>query len=219
MNNIQQVESLLFVSGDEGISLQMICDATGFERPATLLLLEKLAKKYQNDPESSIELRDNNQIYRLVTKSEMASIVKRYFEAPLSTSLSNASLETLAIIAYKQPITRVEVDQVRGVNSTGSIQRLLVRDLIEELGRKDEAGRPIVYGTTDSFLNYFDLKEIKDLPQLKEIEDLASDDQVTGDLFLQAFNDREKKLGLEPSEKIPEIEQNKPTEDSMLEEE
>lgn len=214
MNNVQQVESLLFVAGDEGISLQMICDATGFERPATLLLLEKLAKKYQNDPESSIELRDNNQIYRLVTKSELASIVKRYFEAPLSTSLSNASLETLAIIAYKQPITRVEIDQVRGVNSTGSIQRLLVRDLIEEQGRKDEAGRPILYGTTDSFLNYFDLKTIEDLPELKEIDDLVNDDQVTGDLFLQAFNDREKKIGLEPSDKIPKIDS-----DSALEEE
>lgn len=205
MTNIQQVESLLFVAGDEGISLQMICDATGFDRPATLLLLEKLANSYRDNPDSAIELRDNDQIYRLVTKSELADVVKRYFEAPLSTSLSNASLETLAIIAYKQPITRVEVDQVRGVNSTGSIQRLLLRDLIQEQGRKDEAGRPILYGTTNSFLNYFNLKTIQDLPQLKEVEALMNDSQITGDLFLQAFNDREKKLGLEPSQDLPEI--------------
>lgn len=205
MTNIQQVESLLFVAGDEGISLQMICDATGFDRPATLLLLEKLSNSYRDNPDSAIELRDNDQIYRLVTKSELAEVVKRYFEAPLSTSLSNASLETLAIIAYKQPITRVEIDQVRGVNSTGSIQRLLVRDLIQEQGRKDEAGRPILYGTTNSFLNYFNLKTIQDLPQLKEVEALMNDSQITGDLFLQAFNDREKKLGLEPSQDLPEI--------------
>lgn len=205
MTNIQQVESLLFVAGDEGISLQMICDATGFDRPATLLLLEKLANSYRDNPDSAIELRDNDQIYRLVTKSELAEVIKRYFEAPLSTSLSNASLETLAIIAYKQPITRVEIDQVRGVNSTGSIQRLLVRDLIQEQDRKDEAGRPILYGTTNSFLNYFNLKTIQDLPQLKEVEALMNDSQITGDLFLQAFNDREKKLGLEPSQDLPEI--------------
>jgi segregation and condensation protein B len=110
--------------------------------------------------------------YRLVTKPELAPWVQR-FRGTKPAKLSKAALETLAIIAYKQPITKPEIEAIRGVTIDGVLKTLVERDLIRILGRKPEVGRPILYGTSRDFLEYFGFKDLSELPTLKEIESLA----------------------------------------------
>ncbi|KRK38898.1 SMC-Scp complex subunit ScpB [Levilactobacillus parabrevis] len=189
MSPLAQIESLLFVSGDEGITVADLAAATGLLRPAILASLERLAQKYAADQDSALELMVNDTTYRLVTKEAAGDLIKRYFENPLSTSLSPASLEVLAIIAYRQPITRIEVDEIRGVQSASTVQKLVLRRLVEDAGRLDEPGRPKLYRTSAYFLDYFGLKQLTDLPPLPAAANPSEqDDGDGGDLFLQAFN-------------------------------
>jgi segregation and condensation protein B len=166
MNSLQQVEGLLFVAGDEGVSIAEISDATGFSKAAVIGLLDDLATKYANDSESSLAVMNTEDNYQLVTKPELAEVIHQYFTAPLTTALSQASLEVLAIIAYRQPVTRVDIDEIRGVQSQATLQKLVMRNLVESRGRANEPGRPNLYGTTDYFLNYFGLTTIQELPPL-----------------------------------------------------
>lgn len=203
LTNLAQIEGLIFVAGDEGISLGNLATLTGFARPAIQAMIETLTKKYNEDADCSFELLTNDNIFRFATKQALGDLIKRYFEAPLSTSLSQASLEVLAIIAYRQPVTRVEIDEIRGVQSGSMIQKLQLRNLITDIGRKNEPGRPIMYGTSNYFLNYFGLASIDELPQLTEMGDLLDNEQMTGDLFLAAFNNRLSSAGLEPTQDNP----------------
>lgn len=171
-NSLQQIEGLLFVAGDEGITVAEMAAATGFAKPAVIGLLEDLAAKYATDESSALDVLKTDERYQLVTKTVLADTIHRYFTAPLTTALSQASLEVLAIIAYKQPITRVEVDEIRGVQSQATIQKLALRNLVEGRGRANEPGRPILYGTTECFLNYFGLGDLEELPPLVTAEAL-----------------------------------------------
>ncbi|KIS03024.1 SMC-Scp complex subunit ScpB [Paucilactobacillus wasatchensis] len=191
MTNLQQIESLLFISGDEGVTLTDLENITGFMRPAITLMLEKLTDKYQADPDCALTLLTSDQTYRLATKKEIAPVVKRYFEVPLTAPLSQALLEVLAIIAYRQPITRLEVDDIRGVQSSASVQKLVLRNLIEEKGRLNAPGRPFLYVTSSYFLNYFGLTDLSKLPPLEQQTELTPE-ELTGDLFLQAFENRKR---------------------------
>lgn len=107
---------------------------------------------------------------RMVTAPDLAPVVERFLGLNLSARLSQAALETLAIIAYRQPITRAEIDRIRGVQSSGVLRTLLARELIEEVGRLDTVGHPILYGTTFRFLEYFGLKSLDELPPLEPDE-------------------------------------------------
>ncbi|MGH7430063.1 MAG: SMC-Scp complex subunit ScpB, partial [Candidatus Methylomirabilaceae bacterium] len=120
--------------------------------------------------------------YRLVTKPEVSPWIQR-LQGAKPARLSKAALETLAIIAYKQPITRPEIEAIRGVIIDGVIKTLVERDLIRILGRKPEVGRPILYGTSRNFLEYFGFRDLSELPTLKEIEALAprTGDEETSD--------------------------------------
>lgn len=191
MTNIEQVEALLFISGDQGISLGDLSRVTGFMKPAILAMIKKLKEKYQEDHDCALVLLDSGQTYRLATKPELASLMKHYFEVPLTVPLSNALLEVLAIVAYKQPLTRIEIDDIRGVQSSGSLQKLTVRGLVKTAGRLDAPGRPFQYVTTDKFLDYFGLQSLDDLPPLQKEElpdDLANYDS---DIFMQALKHRQ----------------------------
>lgn len=125
--------------------------------------------------------------YQLTTKPEVTDTLKKLIENPTNQVLTAASLEVLAIIAYKQPITRAEVEDLRGVKSERPIATLVSRALVQEVGRAEGTGRAILYGTTKEFLNYFGLKNIKELPPLPEEVD-QEDDQPT-DLFLTKFQE------------------------------
>lgn len=120
----------------------------------------------RNDNESGLVIRRFNNSYQFTTRKAS----DKYFENLLSKSekkLTNSTIETLSIIAYKQPITRVEIDKIRGVNSQSTIDSLLEKDLIKEKGRLDKIGKPIIYGTTDLFLKYFNLESLEDLPEIR----------------------------------------------------
>lgn len=188
MNNLSQIEALLFVSGDEGISVKNMSIITGFDRSAIQGLLEELVLKYDTDLSSALQIRESDDVYRLVTKPELGGTVKQYFDSPVNATLSQAQLETLVIVAYKQPITRVEIDTIRGVQSSGTLQKLALRQLVHEVGRKDEPGRPIMFGTTDEFLDYFGLKSIEELPPLPDFNMLDLSDDIVGELFTSAFD-------------------------------
>ncbi|GEO73632.1 segregation and condensation protein B [Levilactobacillus namurensis] len=189
MTPLAQIEGLLFVSGDEGMTVADLATVTGLLKPAVLATLERLAQKYAADTDSALELMVNETTYRLVTKEAASDLIKRYFESPLSTTLSQASLEVLAIIAYRQPITRIEIDEIRGVQSASTVQKLVLRRLIEDAGRLDEPGRPKLYRTSAYFLDYFGLQQLTDLPPLPAAATPDPDgDHPDGDLFLQAFN-------------------------------
>ncbi|MGO0154180.1 SMC-Scp complex subunit ScpB [Leuconostoc mesenteroides] len=188
MNNLSQIEALLFVSGDEGISMKNMSMITGFDRSAIQGLLEELVLKYDTDLSSALQIRENDDVYRLVTKPELGGTVKQYFSSPVNATLSQAQLETLVIVAYRQPITRVEIDSIRGVQSSGTLQKLSLRQLVHEVGRKDEPGRPIMFGTTDEFLDYFGLKKIEELPPLPDFNKLDLGDDIDEDLFTSAFD-------------------------------
>ncbi len=189
MNNLAQVEALLFVAGDEGIKIEDICQMTQFDKSAVITLIDELATNYANNLNSALEIRESDGAYRLVTKPELGATVKGYFDAPINATLSQAQLETLVIVAYKQPITRVEIDQIRGVQSSGTLQKLALRQLIVATGRKDEPGRPIMYGTTTEFLDYFGLKKLTELPPLPDFDTLEIGDEG-GELFTSAFEAR-----------------------------
>lgn len=188
MNNLSQIEALLFVSGDEGISVKNMSIITGFDRSAIQGLLEELVLKYDTDLSSALQIRESDDVYRLVTKPELGGTVKQYFDSPVNATLSQAQLETLVIVAYRQPITRVEIDTIRGVQSSGTLQKLALRQLVHEVGRKDEPGRPIMFGTTDEFLDYFGLKSIEELPPLPDFNMLDLSDDIDGELFTSAFD-------------------------------
>ncbi|ABJ56914.1 SMC-Scp complex subunit ScpB [Oenococcus oeni] len=193
LDQTAQLFSLVFVSGDDGIDLQSISKITGFDRSAVQIDLESLSNRLEEDQQNPIKLVENDQVYRLVTKSKFAPLLKKYYQTPVANSLSKASLETLTIIAYKQPVTRIEVDKIRGVNSSGAISRLVSRELIQESGRKAEVGRPLLYTTTNFFLDYFGLKKIDDLPELPDPEDLNNIDDDQIELFQKHKNRESKK--------------------------
>ena len=174
-NYISVLEGLLFVAGDDGITLEEASYILELERSAVRQLLDELKKRLE-DENSGLELLLTASHYKLVTKASLKSYIEKYAVSPYSSQLSQASLETLAIIAYKQPVTRVDIESIRGVQSSGSIQKLLLRDLIEEAGRLDSPGRPKLYKTTAYFMDYFGLESLDALPGASDLFDLDSEE-------------------------------------------
>lgn len=174
-NYISVLEGLLFVAGDDGITLEEASYILELERSAVRQLLDELKKRLE-DENSGLELLLTASHYKLVTKASLKSYIEKYAVSPYSSQLSQASLETLAIIAYKQPVTRVDIESIRGVQSSGSIQKLLLRDLIEEAGRLETPGRPKLYKTTEYFMDYFGLESLDALPDASDLFDLDSEE-------------------------------------------
>lgn len=161
------IEGLLFASGDEGVTVLQMAKVLEIDQQEIKQLLKELKEDYESQNRGMIIMQSHD-IYHLTTRPEHSSYYQKLIETPHSNKLSQAALETLAIIAYKQPITRVEISNIRGVNSDRPIQTLLSRMLIEEVGRKDTIGRPILFGTSKDFLTYFGLTSLDELPPLPE---------------------------------------------------
>lgn len=177
MSHLAKLEALLFVAGEEGLSLRQLAELLDLSASAMSQQLEKLADRYAADETSGLCLLETGQVYRLVTKEAYAGLLQAYAKTPTNQSLSRASLETLSIIAYKQPITRIEVDEIRGVNSSGAIAKLLAFDLIQEAGKKEVIGRPNLYVTTAYFLDFMGINHLEELPDVSGIE--IVDEEVT----------------------------------------
>ena len=180
------VEALLFASGDEGLSLKQLTVVLEVEEQEVVDIIKELAESYKKK-DRGIELVEVAGQFQLTTKKEHAMYLKKLVESPGNGSLSQAALETLAIVAYKQPITRAEIEEIRGVKTERPIQTLVTKILIKEVGRAEGTGRAILYGTTKEFLEYFGLKSIKELPPLPEKDNEF--EQEEADLFFEKFNE------------------------------
>jgi segregation and condensation protein B len=160
---VQLVESLLFVAGEPVTVSQL---ARGLEAPADAVeaALEELAALCEA---RGVRVQRHGETVQLVTAPESARAIGRFLGVQASGRLSNAALEVLAIIAYRQPLTRAQVDAIRGVDSSGTVRALLARDLVREAGRLDTVGRPILYATTPAFLQQFGLTSLHELPPME----------------------------------------------------
>ncbi|OZU90064.1 SMC-Scp complex subunit ScpB [Virgibacillus indicus] len=187
-NELKSVmEGLLFASGDEGITSKQLSHILKISEATVMDLLNELKSDYGNT-ERGIMLMQSHKVFHLTTKPEHSSYYKKLLETPQSTRMSQAALETLAIIAYKQPITRTEIEEIRGVKSDRPVQTLLSRFLIEEIGRRESIGRPILFGTSMEFLTYFGLTSIDELPPLPENNNAEGLEQEA-DLFFEKLSE------------------------------
>ncbi|MFV0498662.1 MAG: SMC-Scp complex subunit ScpB [Bacilli bacterium] len=186
-DNIAIIEGLLFLKGDEGATLKEIEYCLELSGKEIVSYIEQLVLKYDKS-NSGIYLKKIGDVYRIMTKPEFSCYYSKILENPITQKLSNAALETLAIIAYKQPVTRVEVSDIRGVNSDGIMKSLVIRELICEAGILDTVGKPILYKTTKDFLDLFNLSSLEELPA---IEDFLIDENVEYGLFDLRFKEEE----------------------------
>ena len=157
------VESLLFVA-DEPVEIERLAEALEVREDAVEAALQEMSADGAN---RGVRLQRKGDRVQLVTRPEAAAHIERFMGLDKSGRLSQAALETLSIIAYRQPCTRAQIEAVRGVNSDSVIANLLVKGLVEEVGRMDTVGHPFLYGTTFSFLQHFGLKSLDDLPPLE----------------------------------------------------
>ena len=166
------VEALIFVA-DEPITSKLIADVLGEERQAVEAAVEQLKQEYENR-ESGLQIREIAGGWQISTRTEFHEEVRKFLKTRPSAKLSLASLETLAVIAYKQPVTVPEILEIRGVQSASAIKTLLDKRLIIAKGRKETVGRPMQYGTSKEFLLQFGLKDLSELPSIEDFEDLVS---------------------------------------------
>lgn len=166
MNLKAVLEGLLFVVGDEGLTTKEIKDILEINDDKLNEIIHLLQIDYDGT-DRGINITVLGDRLKMVTKKEHKEYLQRLIDLSENDTLSEAALETLAIIAYNQPVTRVTVDEIRGVSSSHMIRKLVYKDLICEVGRSESAGRPILYGTTSLFLDYFGLKTIDDLPKIE----------------------------------------------------
>lgn len=169
MNKEAILEGLLFLVGSEGIDLKEVCEVLEIDEKSAEKLLKKLQEKYSAS-DRGIRISFLGQTFKLTTKKEH----KKYYQKLINNSnnsLSAAALETLAVIAYNEPITRAEVDEIRGIASINIIRKLMAKDLIKVSGKSNLPGKPNLYKTTKEFLDYFGLATLDDLPKLPEVSD------------------------------------------------
>jgi len=191
MENIDEkigiLEGILFVMGDEGVTLDSISEIMSLEPNQVKELLSELKKKYES-VDRGLRISYLGNAFKLTTKEEHREYYKKLVINPGTNHLSQAALETLAIIAYNQPLTSSEVSEIRGVDTRGLIRKLVAKGLVKEAGKSDMPGRPNLYKTTSEFLDYFGLATIEDLPEVKKEENKTEEET---DLFTSTYKDVE----------------------------
>lgn len=181
------LEGLLYVQGDNGLTLKEVMSILNLKEEEAKELVYKLKINYENE-NRGLRLNYLGNTFKLTTKQEHKEYYEKLLESPSSHVLSQAALEVLAIIAYNEPITRAKVDEMRGVDSTYIIRKLLAKGLLKETGRSDMPGHPILYKTTDDFLDYFGLSTKEDLP---DIENIIIENDKEKDLFHSNYREIE----------------------------
>ena len=191
MNKLGILEGILFVVGDEGINLKNLCEIMNIDIDEAKALLLKLKESYKSD-ERGIRISYLGDAFKLTTKECHKEYYQKLVENPDTNTLSPSSLEVLAIIAYNQPITRVEIDTMRGVSSNHIIRKLVAKGLIKEAGKSKMPGRPNLYRTTSEFLDCFGLSSLNELPELEEeqVEDNKSE------LFTSIYKEEQNEMEL-----------------------
>jgi segregation and condensation protein B len=168
------VEALLFAAGSDGLAVEELADALQLSVDETHAVCTELQGDYERHQRGLVIVELGGQ-WQMVTRADHAGYLRRLATSPTSSNLSNAALEVLAIVAYRQPLSRMDVESVRGVQSDRAIHTLVHRQLITEVGRQEGPGRPILYGTTQTFLQTFGLRGLEDLPPLPEEPDVPQD--------------------------------------------
>lgn len=188
MNYKAVIEGILFIVGDEGISLQEISNILNIGIEDVKNSLIELKKDY-DDEGRGLRISFLGNAFKLTTKEEHKEYYEKLVIDTKSNGLSNAALEVLAVIAYNEPITRIEIDEIRGVNSSQIVRRLLARGFIKICGKKDTIGKPSLYKTTNEFLDYFGLSSSSDLPEIVIKKDKEDKDNM--DLYDSTYKEKE----------------------------
>ncbi len=169
------IEGLIFISGDEGIEAKQLAEILELPEDTIIDIIEDMKADFRRSSRG-IQIVEVARAFQFTTLPEHAVYFEKLASSPTHSSLSQAALETLAIIAYKQPITRTDIEEIRGVKCEKALNTLISKQLIREVGRAEGIGRPILYGTTKEFLEHFGLRELSDLPEppdnfsLEEVE-------------------------------------------------
>jgi segregation and condensation protein B len=186
------IEGLLFAAGDEGLHPRELAEILEVDVQTVLETVRRMQEEWK-EAGRGLQIVEVAKVFQLTTLPEFAPYFERMARSPNRSQLSRAALETLAIIAYRQPITRAEIEEIRGVKCDKTIQSLQRKGLVREVGRAEGVGRPILYGTTREFLEYFGLKHIEELPLPDTVLDWMEWEEKRRDLYLR--------LGVEPKER------------------
>ena len=178
------LEGILFVVGDEGINLTTLCSIMDITETEAKDLLLHLKKSYE-EKNRGLRISYLGDAFKLTTKSEHKEYYEKLVINPETNTLSQAALEVLAIVAYNQPITRIEIDELRGVSCTHVIRKLIAKGMLKEAGKSDMPGRPNLYKTPSEFLDYFGLATINDLPPI----DIEKDEYDDTELFTSIYKE------------------------------
>lgn len=168
------IEGVLFAIGD-AVSMDKLSEVVGVEKDKLIEIVTQMAKKYDEDKNRGVRIIRLEDSFQLCTKTELYEYVRMFIERKGRNSLSNAALEVLSIVAYNQPVTRSTIEFIRGVNSDGSLAKLVELGLVDEVGRLDAPGRPVLFGTTEEFLRCFSISSLENLPEI----DIMSLDEET----------------------------------------
>lgn len=172
------IEGLLFAVGDDGITNNQMAEIIELDVETINDIIDDMINNCKRESRG-FQIIQTADSFQLTTLPEHAKYFEKLVYSPNNSTLSQASLETLGIIAYKQPVTKADIEEIRGVQSERAIKTLLSKELIKENGRLDAIGRPIIYGTTNEFLDYFGLKNLKELPPLAEQIELDEDENYS----------------------------------------
>ncbi len=169
MNYKAIIEAILFTMG-ESVELEKIAGAIDLDKKETKKLIEELQAEYKNSKNIGMNIIELDGAYQMCTKPEMYEYLIKIAKQPKKRVLSDVMLETLSIIAYKQPVTKAEIEKIRGVSSDHAVSRLVEYGLVQELGRLDAPGRPLLFGTTEEFLRSFGVQSVDELPVLSPVQ-------------------------------------------------
>ena len=189
MNKKAILEGILFIVGDEGTTIDKIKDILNIDENEVKELLMELKKDYSN-ADRGLRISYLGNAFKLTTKEEHKEFYEKLVTNERTTNLSNAALEVLAVIAYNEPITRLQIDEIRGVNSAQIVRKLLAFGLIKTCGKQDSLGKPNLYKTTNEFLDYFGLSSKDDLP---DIIYEAKEENDNGDLYESTYKEINEK--------------------------
>lgn len=182
------LEGLLYVQGDEGLTISDVENILNISEEEAKILINNLKQEYEKE-NRGLRINYLGNTFKLTTKEEHKEYYQKLLENPRTNTLSTAALEVLAIIAYNEPITRVEVDEIRGIESGHIVRKLLAKGLLKEAGKSDLPGKPILYKTTDEFLDYFGMSTIKDLP---DINSITIEEPEEKDLFKSNYHEEKE---------------------------
>lgn len=184
------IEGMIFLSGDEGISLKQIMAALEISKKEAIDYLDRLLAYYEEKPIKGFKIVNYGGYYKMVTLSKHVDYYAKMMKQN-HVRLSKSALETLAIVAYYQPITRVHIEEIRGVGCESMIRKLVAKAMIKEVGREDSPGKPILYGVTDTFMDAFHLASLDELPKLQEVESDFDGDDIFNTKYQEDLKDSE----------------------------